>query len=131
MRLKDMGIEPFLLGSSLSGVLSQRLVRRLCQHCKVAAPDNAVSQRLLAAGETHYTGHGCEHCNQLGYRGRIGLYELLVIDETLRDMIFQGQSESALQRHIDQRQTGLGEYGLQLVKQGITSLEEVMRVTRA
>lgn len=129
MRLKDMGIEPFLLGSSLSGVLSQRLVRKLCDHCKTIAPNNAVSQRLLGQGATHYHAVGCEHCNQLGYRGRIGVYELLTIDDTLRDMIFQGQSESAMQQYANQQQATIGDYGAMLIKNGITTLEEVMRVT--
>lgn len=129
MRLKDMGIEPFLLGTSLSGVLSQRLVRRLCEYCKAPAPENAVSQRLLGSGTVHMTAKGCEKCNDTGYRGRIGMYELLTIDDTLRDMIFQGKSEQDLQQYARTHQQSISEYGLQLVKDGVTTLEEVLRVT--
>lgn len=131
MRLKDMGIEPFLLGSSLSGVLSQRLVRRLCPHCRQPASDNSTAKRLLGEGMVHFQAAGCEQCNHLGYRGRIGVYELVIIDDTLREMIFQGQTENALQHYARQQQTGISDYGVMLVKKGVTTLEEVIRVTAA
>lgn len=129
MRLKDMGIEPFLLGTSLSGVLSQRLVRCLCEHCKQPAMGNAVSQRLLGQGKAHMMAVGCDKCGDIGYRGRVGIYELLTVDDTLRDMIFQGQNEPALQQYAAQQQMSINEYGLNLVKSSVTTLEEVMRVT--
>ncbi len=110
-------------------MLSQRLVRRLCPHCKQPAAENAVSRRLLGQGTSHLMAVGCDKCAGVGYRGRIGIYELLSIDDTLREMIFQGKSEQAMQQYATSQQNSISAYGLTLVKNGITTLEEVLRVT--
>lgn len=127
MRLKDMGIEPFLIGASLSGVLSQRLVRKLCPHCKVEkVADNSID--FLKGGESYYHPIGCEHCNQLGYLGRIGIYELIEIDDTLRGLIHQEVSEEQLLVHARNQSKSIYDCGIQLIRDGVTSIEEVMRV---
>ena len=109
-RLIDMGVEPFLLSSSLLGVLAQRLVRKYCTHCH---------------------GKGCGHCNQNGYHGRTGLFELLVVDEAIRALIHGEQAEAAIREHaLAHGMQLMREDGQRLVQAGITSFEEVLRVTR-
>jgi general secretion pathway protein E len=133
-RLVDMGVEPYLLSSSLLGVLAQRLVRRLCPECKrphdPSPPDLAeLGERY--AGETIYAPGGCAACNSTGYVGRTGIYELLVIDEDAKSLIHGAGSEQRLRAHAAQRgMRGLRQDGLRWVLGGHTSLEEVIRVTR-
>ncbi|NNG14718.1 MAG: Flp pilus assembly complex ATPase component TadA, partial [Gammaproteobacteria bacterium] len=133
-RLRDMGVEPFLLSSSLNAVLAQRLVRVLCPDCK--RPHVAQASDCEALGveadkaPTLYEPVGCTSCNNIGYRGRIGLYELVVIDETLRGMIHAGASEHEMEQQARKRTQGIRDEGRRLVLGGTTSLEEVLRVTR-
>ncbi len=109
-RLIDMGIEPFLLASSLLGVMAQRLVRRRCRPCE---------------------GQGCAACGHTGYRGRTGIYELLTVDPTLRKMIHDAASEEEIRAHaLAHGMTSLREDGARWVSDGTTSLDEVLRVTR-
>jgi general secretion pathway protein E len=118
-RLTDMGVEPFLLSSSLLGVLAQRLVRKLCRHCK----------RQDANGRWHPV--GCAECGHTGYKGRTGVYELMVADERVRDLIHSRAAESQL--FVAAEKAGMRsmrEDGDRLVHEGVTSAEEVMRVTR-
>ena len=118
-RLTDMGVEPFLLSSSLLGVLAQRLVRKLCPHCK----------RADERGRWHPV--GCEHCLNTGYKGRTGVYELMVADEKVRALIHNRAAESQL--FVAAEAAGLRsmrEDGQRLIDEGITSPEEVMSVTR-
>jgi general secretion pathway protein E len=118
-RLTDMGIEPFLLSSSLLGVLAQRLVRKLCPHCK----------KQDARGRWHPV--GCNECGQSGYKGRTGVYELMVADEKVRALIHGRAAESQI--FVAAEAAGMRsmrEDGERLVMEGITSPEEVMRVTR-
>ena len=133
-RLKDMGIEPFLLGSSLIGVLAQRLVRRLCPHCKTAYPPSAQEWSTLSGSEPPaqaYLACGCEQCNQTGYRGRTGLYELMNVDESLRRLIHDDAGEHHLRQYAASHGMHLlREDGLRWVLAGETSIEEVLRVTR-
>ncbi|HEY3983548.1 type II secretion system ATPase GspE [Cedecea sp.] len=135
-RLRDMGIEPFLLASSLIGVIAQRLVRTLCNHCRQSVtPDNALQQHsclaVLPQLPTHlYQPVGCEHCNYSGYRGRTGIHELLLVDDTLRQAIASGTNETDLETIARQHSQGLRHDGLEKVLNGQTSLEEVLRVTR-
>ncbi len=133
-RLKDMGIEPFLLGSSLIGVLAQRLVRRLCPHCKTAYPPSAQEWSTLSGSEPPaqaYLACGCEQCNQTGYRGRTGLYELMKVDESLRRLIHDDAGEHLLRQYAASHGMRLlREDGLRWVLAGETSIEEVLRVTR-
>ncbi|ALV05439.1 type II secretion system ATPase GspE [Roseateles depolymerans] len=124
-RLTDMGVEPFLLSSSLLGVLAQRLVRKLCPVCKTPAPSP------LPGGGTRYQPVGCQACSSSGYKGRTGVYELMVCDDKIRHLIHGQAAESDLLAAA--RANGLRsmrEDGDRLVAAGVTSEEEVLRVTR-
>jgi general secretion pathway protein E len=133
-RLKDMGIEPFLLGSSLIGVLAQRLVRKLCPHCKQSYKPSAKEWATLDASKPPakiYRAAGCEQCNQTGYRGRTGLYELMNVDEPLRRLIHDDSGEHLIRQYAASHGMQLlREDGLRWVRAGETSIEEVLRVTR-
>ncbi|WP_237064922.1 type II secretion system ATPase GspE [Microbulbifer guangxiensis] len=133
-RLVDMGIEPFLLSSSLIGVLAQRLVRVLCPECKQPHSADPGERRLLGtdgAGDTIiYRPSGCEHCNHSGYVGRVGIYELVPVNETMRQLIHDRASESALVLEARKVAKSIREDGIAKVLAGITSLEEVLRVTQ-
>ncbi len=135
-RLLNMGVEPFLVAASTNVILAQRLARRVCLGCKEPAP--VPPQALVNLGFnpeeaetiTPVKGKGCMGCSETGYRGRVALYEVMVIRETLREAILQGASVSEL-RELG-RKNGmrtLREAGLQKIREGVTSLEEVMRVT--
>ena len=122
-RLIDMGVEPFLLSSSLLGVLAQRLVRRLCPHCKRRGDDVEDQPRWHPVG--------CEKCGMTGYKGRTGVYELMAVDDKVRSLIHSRAAES--QVFVAAEAGGLRsmrEDGERLIDEGITSPEEVMRVTR-
>ena len=131
-RLQDMGVEPFLLSSSMLGVLSQRLVRTLCSDCCEAYPASAEERQLLGqTGEvTLYHAKGCSLCNQTGYRGRTGIHELLVVDETVRELIHRSAGEQAIERAIRGDTPSIRQDGFSKVLLGQTTLEEVLRVTR-
>ncbi|MGE8360012.1 type II secretion system ATPase GspE [Pseudomonas sp.] len=133
-RLVDMGVEPFLLSSSLLGVLAQRLVRVLCPHCKEAyTADAAECARLGLSVEEAPTLHrprGCGQCHQQGYRGRTGIYELVVFDDRLRTLIHSAASEQDMTRHARTLGPSIREDGRRKVLEGVTSLEEVLRVTQ-
>jgi general secretion pathway protein E len=133
-RLADMGVEPYLLSSSLIGVLAQRLVRKLCPACKSAyAPAAAELAELGSgyAGEKLYRPAGCPACHGTGYAGRTGIYELLAIDDEARRLIHGAESEHRLRAHAAARgMRTLREDALRWVLSGVTSLEEVVRVTR-
>lgn len=134
-RLQDMGIEPFLLSSSLLSVIAQRLVRVLCDDCKEPYTPSVRERAVLGLDPskrnvTLYRAKGCEKCNGQGYRGRIGIYEVIIVDETLRDMIHNGASEIEMERHARSRSQGIRQDGVRKVLEGKTTLEEVLRVTR-
>ena len=133
-RLQDMGIEPFLLSSSLLGALAQRLVRVLCDDCKVPHEATPGELRMMGLPEdkprTLYHPKGCEECNNQGYRGRTGIYELVLIDETMRQLIHDQAGELALNRHARTLTGSIREDGWRKVLAGHTSVEEVLRVTR-
>jgi general secretion pathway protein E len=119
-RLIDMGVEPFLLSSSLLGVVAQRLVRKLCLQCRQPDP--------VAGG---WRAAGCLACNRSGFAGRTGVYELLVIDDTLRALIHRNAAESELRAAaLAAGMVAMREDGQRWVQQGITSADEVVRVTR-
>ncbi len=132
-RLVDMGVESFLIASSLAGVLAQRLVRRLCPECAEAhQPDDSERRLLKLDPESDaklLRPVGCALCDETGYRGRTGIYELIVIDETLRTMIHDGQSEGEMLKHVRGRSQSLARNGFEKVLSGETSLEEVLRVS--
>ena len=133
-RLQDMGIEPFLLSSSLLGVLAQRLVRTLCDNCRRPAPANSKECELMGFDAnnppTIYHAEGCVECNNSGYKGRQGIFELLLVDEEVRDKIHNGASELDIERHAREHCFSIREDGKNRVLEGITTIEEVLRVTR-
>jgi general secretion pathway protein E len=133
-RLTDMGIEPFLLSSSLLGVLAQRLVRSLCTHCREAYTPSEAELTLIEHLETPaklYCPKGCSVCSNSGYRGRTGIYELLTVDDGLRHLIHDHVAEQDLRQYaLLHGMRGLRQDGLRLVITGVTSLEELLRVTR-
>jgi len=133
-RLRDMGVEPFLLSSSLVAVLAQRLVRVLCDHCKEAYAASASDCELLgvdpADAPTLYRAVGCSECNQLGYRGRTGIYELIEIDDEMRTRIHDGDGEQQLETHARKHSSSMRQDGWRRVLGGQTTLEEVLRVSR-
>ncbi|PLW81927.1 type II secretion system protein GspE [Kineobactrum sediminis] len=134
-RLQDMGIEPFLLSSSLIGVMAQRLVRLLCRDCREAYEPSVAERLLLGVDEqdsqalTIYRHSGCEHCNYSGYRGRTGVYELIEVNDALRLMIHEGASEQTMLQEARKHYPGIQEDGRRRVLAGETSIEEVLRVT--
>ena len=133
-RLEDMGIEPFLLSSSLLAVLSQRLVRTLCPECKTAHAPSEQEAEILGLENGHscviYSPKGCAACNQTGYRGRTGIHELLIVDETIRTMMHEGKGEQAIEKYVRKSTPSIREDGCRKVLSGHTALEEVLRVTR-
>jgi len=136
-RLVDMGVEPFLVASSLVGVLAQRLVRQLCPACRKGHKPTETESRLLAELDDGtmikkiYTPKGCPACGNTGYAGRSGIYELLQVDDKMRELIHENSSEASIRDYATAHgMTGLRADGLRWVKQGNTSLEEVLRVAR-
>lgn len=132
-RLTDMGVEPFLLSSSLIGVLAQRLVRLLCQHCKKSVTATASECGILGVAEhpapTIYQPVGCSLCRQSGYAGRSGVYEVIAIDDTLRSMIHDRKPEQQIKKFARLSFPSIRQDGYRRVLSGDTSLEEVLRVT--
>jgi len=132
-RLDDMGIEPFLLSSSLIGVLAQRLVRLLCVHCKKAVPATALECETmgidLASAPEIFTPVGCERCRVSGYSKRSGVYELIVVDEKLKSMIHDRASEADMKKYARESFPSIRTDGYLRVLGGETSLEEIVRVT--
>lgn len=133
-RLIDMGVEPFLIASSLLGVMSQRLVRLLCVNCReVIEPDESQRQQMgVVDGEriTIYEPVGCSHCDHSGFRGRKGIYELIGIDENVRKMIHDAQNEDEMLAYVRLSTPSLYQNGVAMVLKGETSLSEIIRVTR-
>ncbi|MFQ5469883.1 MAG: type II secretion system ATPase GspE [Gammaproteobacteria bacterium] len=134
-RLRDMGVEPFLVASSLIGVLAQRLVRVLCPSCKrsYTPSETDVEKFELTAEEAPMLftgGEGCKECNFTGYRGRAGVFELIDVDDKMRVMIHDGSSEQQMEEYARTRNRSIYKDGMRLVASGVTSLEEVLRVTR-
>jgi general secretion pathway protein E len=131
-RMRDMKVEPFLLASTLRAVIAQRLVRRLCPSCRRPVPAaNSVASLLgFEAGAVVYEPVGCEHCNGTGYKGRIGVFEAVRVDETIRRLINDGGDEIAIARHAFARSTDLATAARQLVREGRTTPEEAIRVSR-
>lgn len=133
-RLRDMGIEPFLISSSLLGVLAQRLVRTLCPDCKEAYQADNEQKKLFNCKKkeslTLYRPKGCDKCNHKGYRGRTGIHELLLIDDEVQALIHSEAGEQAIEKAVRAKTPSIRDDGLDKVLKGITSLEEVMRVTK-
>jgi type IV pilus assembly protein PilB len=135
-RLMNMGIEPFLVASSLNLVCAQRLVRRICKHCSEPhpTPAPALVQAGFSADDAKAVvpnkGKGCEKCNGTGYKGRVGLYEVMEISDELRELILVGASALELRRKaVDEGMITLRNSGLRKVKEGVTTVDEVVRET--
>ncbi len=133
-RLHDMGVESFLLSSSIVGLIAQRLVRKLCKHCKTIHTLRQDERELMNL-EPHadvsnvYEPKGCDECNHLGYRGRTGIYELISMDETLRSMIHRNDSIQSMEAWVRKFTPSIRTDGFKRVLLGDTSLAEILRVT--
>ncbi len=135
-RLIDMGVEPFLISSTLESILAQRLVRRICEKCKTSGePTDEELMRMgvdrrEVDGREFYRGNGCSHCNNTGYHGRKGLYEYLVINSVIRDLINQRKPSLALRdKAVEMGMRTLRQDGLRNVLDGYTTVEEVAKYT--
>ncbi len=134
-RLVDMGIEPYLVASSLEAVAAQRLVRVICPNCKeqlTAGEAKVLRQRFNSKlPDVLYKGKGCKNCQETGYRGRIGIFEMMLVNDDIRSLILENASARDLRR-IAARQgtTSLREDGFRHVREGRTTVEEVLRVTK-
>ena len=135
-RLLDLGLEPFLVTATLEGIIAQRLVRRICLQCKEAyTPSEEQLMELElrpddVAGKVFYHGKGCEHCNNTGYRGRQGLYEIMTLDDDMRDQIIKHASTQVLRMEAKKRgMRTLRQAGLLAIYDGVTTIEEVVRET--
>jgi len=133
-RLMNMGIEPFLVATSVNLIVAQRLIRRICSNCK--EEEDAPIQALLNIGFSEaeapeiqlYRGRGCDNCNQRGYKGRVGLYEVMTISEDIRELILSGATAIELRRKaMEEGMIGLRQSGLQKIRDGVTTIEEVVR----
>lgn len=134
-RLRDMGVEPFLLSSSLIGTIAQRLARKLCTECR--EPYTAVELDMQELGidpdqppPTLYRAKGCSKCNQLGYRGRIGIFEVVPIDDSMRQLIHDGVGEHGLEKHARTNTKSIQHNACAKVLSGETSLDEIIRITQ-
>ncbi|MBR3570927.1 MAG: Flp pilus assembly complex ATPase component TadA [Oscillibacter sp.] len=134
-RLRDIGCEPYIIASALRGVISQRLVRRVCPHCRKAyEPDEAELRELGLQGRKglkFYRGSGCPECFNTGYRGRIAVFEMLLITPRVRTLIYEQRGRDAIEAELKRPESGFVSMlanGVRLVLEGITSCEEVMRV---
>jgi general secretion pathway protein E len=129
-----MGVEPFLLSSSLVAVLAQRLVRVLCNDCKEEAVADESECELLGADKnqppTIFHSKGCEKCNQLGYRGRQGIYEVVPVDETMKTLIHDKAGEQELEAHARSLCNSIQQDGIRKVLLGTTTIEELLRVAK-
>lgn len=133
-RLHDMGVESFLISSSIVGLLAQRLVRRLCEHCKTKHKLRSDEKELMGLPKNSkitmvYEPVGCDRCNHLGYRGRMGIYELIPINETLRGMIHRNENIQSMETYLSPTVTSIRKDGFERVLAGDTTLAEVLRVT--
>ncbi len=133
-RLMNMGIEPFLVATSVNLIVAQRLIRRICSKCKEA--EDVPVQALLNIGFSEseapniqlYKGRGCEACNQRGYKGRVGLFEVMKVTEDIRELVLSGASAVELRRKaIEEGMISLRHSGLQKIREGVTTIEEVVR----
>jgi len=133
-RMLDMGVEPFLISSSVEGILAQRLVRLICPHCKEAYdpdPDQLPPDFVLEPGQKLYRGGGCRECRHIGYKGRLGIFELLMMNDEIRELIVQRASGGRIQETaLKNGLRLLREDGWLKIKAGLTTPEEVLRVSK-
>jgi general secretion pathway protein E len=134
-RLQDMGVEPYLIASVLSGVLAQRLVRRICQSCRTVDEPDAGDLLAIGVTDAHdvelFRGGGCEACRKTGYKGRVGIYELFVITEEIRSLILRKASTGEIRRAaVENGMITLREDAWAKARSGLTTVEEILRVTQ-
>jgi general secretion pathway protein E len=133
MRLIDLGVEPYLVATSLVGMLAQRLVRVLCPDCREQVRADSFECQFLgidyARAPKIYRATGCELCGHSGFRGRVGIYELVVVDDILRELIHDRVSEQELTRHVRKTCPGIREDGRDKILSGVTTVQEILRVT--
>jgi len=135
-RLVNIGLEPFLVGAAVNAVLAQRLVRRLCPHCKTqGSPSEEMAEYLQMQGidaDSVWTPQGCERCRNTGYAGRVGIYEMLTVDDQVRDIIARNPNVAEFRKLcVDRGMVTLRGDGLRKVRQGLTTVQEIFRVTEA
>ena len=133
-RLINIGIEPYLISASTNAILAQRLVRRICEQCKTEIEPDAESLGFMKTYnydcQKIYKGAGCDDCRNTGYQSRLGLYELLIVNEAVKDLINTDPTVTQLQRLCKEKgMVTLREDGFRKVRQGFTTVKEVMRVT--
>ena len=135
-RLRDMGLEPYLITATLEGILAQRLVREICEDCRTEFEPSAEMLMELnlrpadVTGKKFFYGRGCDRCNNTGHRGRMGIFELILVNDELRDMVSAGASTDQLRISCrKQGMTTLRESGLRAIFDGRTTIEEVVRET--
>lgn len=133
-RLMDLGVEPFLISSALLGVMAQRLVRKICPNCKEEIKLDKEQLKILVGREDpsakFFKGRGCEQCRMSGYLGRTGLFELLYVDDKVKGMVARRASEDELKNYMTSVGVlGIREIGIKKVYEGVTTVEEVLRVT--
>ena len=135
-RLLDMGIEPYLVSSSVIAIVAQRLVRIICPNCKVSYTPGeeervAFGSQLAQAGETLYRGAGCPDCIETGYKGRTGIFELLIVDDETQELIMKRSGANVIkQASIAKGMRTLRDDGVRKILAGDTTVEEVLRVTQ-
>ena len=133
-RLVDMGLEPFLVASTVEGLMAQRLVRRICKRCKVElkASESEAAALLPPDIKSVWRGKGCEDCRGTGYKGRQGVYELLEVDDALREMIMKREGANKIKRYaVEHGMKTLRDDGWDRVRTGLTTAEEVLRITKS
>jgi type IV pilus assembly protein PilB len=131
-----MGLEPYLITATVEAILAQRLVRKICEDCRTEfEPSAEMLMELnltpdMVRGKKFFYGRGCDRCNNTGHRGRMGIYELVIVNDDVRDMISQGVSTDQLRRNCkDMGMTTLRESGLRAIYKGLTTIDEVVRET--
>ena len=135
-RLINIGVEPYLIGSAVNGVLAQRLVRRICENCKVQVkPSETVAEHLALQGiamDEVFDGAGCDKCRGTGYSGRLGIYEMLVLNDALRDRVAANPNVTEFRRMcVEGGMVTLRQDGYRKVQAGVTTVDEVLRVTES
>jgi type IV pilus assembly protein PilB len=135
-RLINIGVEPYLISAAVNAILAQRLVRKVCSHCKEDfTPTDEMKEFLTLQGfgeSKTYKGKGCDRCRKTGYSGRLGIYEMLVMDDNLRDLVTANPDVTQLRKLTRERGlVSLREDGIQKVMKGLTTVDEILRVTES
>jgi general secretion pathway protein E len=130
--MRDMKVEPFLLASTLRAVIAQRLVRRLCPACRAPVEADAATAALVGVepGTIVHEPRGCAQCGNSGYKGRIGVFEAVKVDDNIRRLINTGGDEVEISAHAFRNSPNLAAAAQQLVREGVTSIGEAVRVSR-